>query len=132
MESFMNEEEMEARITEISNEYAQLPQLEHWDLTLYSLEKGDVKVLLKNKLGTIERTIGHKENLDFIADTFDYSPNITPRSKMAQTDSIIGGHFDELGKLIINRKDGTQERFTLKGITKEEAVKKFGLTSPKL
>jgi hypothetical protein len=127
MERFMNEEEMESRLTEISNEYAQLPQLAVWDLTLESTNKGDVKVLLKQGINTIERTIGHKEPLDFISDTFNYPATISPRSKQPCLESIESGHFDEFGKLIVCRKDGTQEKFTLKGITKEDAVKKFGL-----
>jgi hypothetical protein len=121
------EEEMEARINEISNEYAQLPQLAHWDLSLEAIGKGNVKVLLKYKINTIERVIGYKESLDFISDTFNYPDTISPRSKTPQLESVTGGHFDDFGKMIIRRKDGTQEKFTLKGISKEDAAKKFGL-----
>jgi len=105
----MDEQTIEARISEILSEYSTLPQLEKWDLSLEcASKKGDVKVVLTNGKHTIEREIGFKEDLSFIGDTFDYPITFSPRSKMFNLQMVKNAYFNSLGYLEVNHGDSTE------------------------
>ena len=97
------------RIQEISDEYAQLKELDRYDLTLEAVgEHGDVKVTLKKKGATFERTIKYNEPLDFISDSFQYPDVITPNSKDISLKGLKMAYFNEFNKLVVERTDSTE------------------------
>lgn len=97
------------RIQEISDEYAQLKELDRYDLTLEAVgEHGDVKVILKKQGATFERTIKHDESLDFISDSFFYPDTITPHSKDISLHRLRMAYFNEFGNLVVERDDSTE------------------------
>ena len=116
---------METRQHEIISRYAQLPQMESYDLTLESTHgKGDVKVTLKKNGITFERTIKHNEDLSFISETFDYSNVFSPKSKMFSLDGLTNVHFDADGYLIAVHSNST-EKFRVNSDHREEVSKKL-------
>ena len=97
------------RIQEISDEYAQLKELDRYDLTLEAIgDKGDVKVTLKKQGATFERTIKHDESLDFISDTFYYPDTFSHHSKDISLNRLRMAYFNEFGELIVEREDSTE------------------------
>ena len=122
----MEEMEIQHRMAQIINEFSQLKQMDRFDLTLESMGDGVIKVTVVDQIrknDTAERLIKPSEDLSFIPYTFDYPNTITPRTKPFNKEFIESAHIDELGKLVVVHKDST-ERFTLSGISKEEALKK--------
>lgn len=118
--------EIQHRMTQIINEFSQLKQMDRFDLTLESMGDGFVKVTVVDQVrkhDTAERLISPSEDLSFIAYTFDYPNTITPRTKPFMREYIESAYIDELGKLVVVHKDST-EKFTLSGISKEDALKK--------
>lgn len=97
------------RICEIMEEYSQLPQLDRYDLTLEAVgDSGDVKVTLKNKGITFEKTIRREEPLDFVSDTFYYPDTITPNSKDICLKGLKMAYFNEFGRLMVVRDDSEE------------------------
>lgn len=97
------------RIQEISDEYAQLKELDKYDLTLEAVgEHGDVKVTLKKQGATFERTIKHDESLDFISDSFNYPDTYSHHSKDISLNRLRMAYFNEFGKLVVERDDTTE------------------------
>jgi hypothetical protein len=97
------------RIQEISDEYAQLKELDKYDLTLEAIgEHGDVKVTLKKQGATFERTIKHNEPLGFISDTFFYPDTYSHNSKDISLNRLRVAYFNEFGKLVVERDDSTE------------------------
>jgi len=118
---------MKARMDEIISEYAQLPEMEHVDLILQEEgSQGDVLVLLSGMTQggskrTAERVIGFKEDLGWIADTFDYPNTFTPRSKDIALKGLKRAYFNSHGYLVLERDD-TREEFKVKDTQKEEVI----------
>ena len=97
------------RIQEISDEYAQLPQLDKYDLTLEAVgTHGDVKVTLKKQGATFERTIKHNESLEWISDTFQYPDTFSHNSKDISLKGLKMAYFNEFNKLVVERTDSTE------------------------
>jgi hypothetical protein len=128
------EEQIMKRLDEITSEFAQLKQLDHFDLTLEPIgDNGDVNVTLKRGTVTFERLIGYREPLEWISDTFYYPDTFTPQSKDIATTGLQGAYFGKWGDLIIQR-DGTQEILRVKDAQRDEVTailkaklgKKFG------
>lgn len=127
------EEYIMNRINQIMDEYAQLKNLTDYDLTLEAIgNSGDVNITLKKGLITFERTIGYKEPLDFIADTFTYPDTFHPRSKDIALDTLKIAYFNELGRLVVEHDDSTEifkvkdaQREEVKSILKEKLGNKF-------
>lgn len=127
------EEYIMNRINQIMDEYAQLKNLADYDLTLEAVgNSGDVNVTLKKGLVTFERTIGLKEDLSFISDTFSYSDTFHPRSKDIALNTLKIAYFNELGKLVVEHDDSTEvfkvkdaQREEVKSILKEKLGNKF-------
>jgi len=122
----MEEETVMERIDEILQEYAQLPQMVNYNLSLEAVgDKGDVKVSLagKSKGGDalIERVIAHNEPLDFITDTFYYPNTFTPRSRLMSLKGLRMAYFDIDGNLIVEH-DLSTELFKVNSKQKEEVT----------
>jgi hypothetical protein len=115
----MEEKEMENRMSEIQSEYAQLPQLDRFDLSLESRPDGGVSVSLDHGDNKIRRVIAPKEDLSFIGDTFFYPNTFTPRSKMISTDGLREAYFDKYGYLVVVH-DNSTESFKVASHQKEE------------
>jgi hypothetical protein len=110
----MTEQEMETRINEIMDEYALLPQLSEYNLTLEAAgEKGDVKATLQKGGTVFEKTFGITDDLRMISDTFGYGEYITPFSCDISLEGLKRAYFNESGEFITERK-GTTERFKVK------------------
>ena len=114
------EDEIMKRIEDIISEYAQLKHMENFDLSIELVnELGDVNVVIKKDKVTFERTIGHKEYLGWISDTFSYPDTFTPQSKDINAKDLLGVYFGDWGDLIVVKKDST-EIFRVKSSQREE------------
>lgn len=102
------------RMDAITNEFAQLPQIGKFDLSLEAIgTDGTVKAIitgLHRKYDTAERIIAPTEDLSFITGTISYPATITPRSKLPCSNTLKHAHFDIDGYLIVVHEDST-ERF---------------------
>ena len=107
------------RLEDIISEYAQLPQLDKFDLEIESYSNGDVLVQIKRGTVNFKRLIGHNEPLDWIVDTFSYPDTFTPQSKDINTTDLLGAYFGDWGDLIVVKKDST-EIFRVKDSQREE------------
>ena len=109
----MNEEDMiQARMTQIINEFSALPQMDKFDLTLESLGGGEVKVIIKDQIRKgdwAERVISREEDLSFIGHTFNYPNTFTPNSKMFDLHSVRNAHFNSDGYLIVIHDDSMEQ-----------------------
>ncbi len=117
------------RIQEISDQYAELPQLNDYNLSLEAVgEEGDVLATLI-KEGTIritfEKLIKHDDDLGFISDTFSYSDTFTPRSKDFASNKVKMAYFGIYGDLMVEHTDGTLEKFKVKDEQKEAVAEKL-------
>jgi hypothetical protein len=122
------EEHIMNRMQEILDRYAELPQMDRYDLTMEAVgDKGDVSVLLKKGGITIERTIGVNDDLGFIPDTFGYSDTLTPRSRDFATESVKMAYFSIHGDLMVEHTDGTVEKFKVKPAQRDTVVEKLKL-----
>jgi hypothetical protein len=129
----MNEILKQQRIEEIINELAQLQQTAKYDVTLESTgDDGDVKIILTNGVITMEKTIGFKDDISFISETFSYPDIFTPSSRDFHAHSIKTAYFDNYGDLIVEHKDSTEmfkvkkaHREEVKAILRENLGKKF-------
>lgn len=118
----MTENEMETRINQINEEFALLPQMEDYDLTLEAIgEEGDVKVTLRKGQITFEKTFGITDDLDTICDTFGYPETISPRSKDIALNGLEMACFNESNDLVVIRK-GTTEKFKVREHHREEVI----------
>lgn len=118
---------VEERVAQIMHEYAQLPQLNKFNITLEAIDDlGNVEVKLHRGENLMEIMIGAEDDLSFISETFNYSERFTPRSKDIRTDGLKTAHFDELGYLIIEREakgfPSTVERFKVSKEQREEVT----------
>ena len=111
---------MHNRIEEINEELAQLPQMEHCDVTLETVgDKGDVKVTIfasldkEGRSNTVEKVFALHEPLDSIRDIVGYPDTFTPRSKDICLKGLKMAYFDEWNNLIVERDD-TTEKFKVK------------------
>lgn len=124
---------MQERVNEIMQEYSQLPQLVDYDLSLEEVgENGDVKVTLKRGDITFEKTFGFSESLEAIPHTFGYPDKITPRTCDMALNGLKTAYFNELGQLVMVRKDSTEifkvasdQRASVISILKEKLGNKF-------
>lgn len=128
------EEHIMNRINQIMDEYAQLKQLNDFELTLEAVgNSGDVNVLLKKGDFTIERLIGYKEPLDFVGETFGYPNTFHPRSRDIALNSVKSAYFGDYGDLVVNHEDSTEvfkvkdaQRDEVKDLLKEKLGSRFG------
>jgi len=109
----MEEETIMERINEILEEYAQLPQVVNYDLSLEAIgDKGDIRVALVGKSrggnALIERVITPDESLDFISDTFHYPNTFTPRSRLMSLRGLEMVYFDVGNNLIVEHDLSTE------------------------
>jgi len=109
----MEEETIMERINEILEEYAQLPQVVNYDLSLEAIgDKGDIRVALVGKSrggnALIERVITPDESLDFISDTFHYPNTFTPRSRLMSLRGLEMVYFDVSNNLIVEHDLSTE------------------------
>lgn len=118
------EDNIMERMQEITDEYAQLPEMEYCDLTLEAADNGDIKVLITGQSKgneTAERVITAGEDLDFISETFYYPKTITPRSKPISKEGLVCLYYDEFGYLIVERHL-SEERFKVNPDQREEVT----------
>jgi len=109
----MEEGTIMERINEILEEYAQLPQMVNYDLSLEAIgDKGDIRVALVGKSrggnALIERVITPDESLDFISDTFHYPNTFTPRSRLMSLRGLEMVYFDVSNNLIVEHDLSTE------------------------
>ena len=109
----MEEGTIMERINEILEEYAQLPQVVNYDLSLEAIgDKGDIRVALVGKSrggnALIERVITPDESLDFISDTFHYPNTFTPRSRLMSLRGLEMVYFDVGNNLIVEHDLSTE------------------------
>jgi hypothetical protein len=122
------EERIMNRMQEILDQYAELPQMDRYDLTMEAVgDKGDVNVLLKKDGISIEKTIGVNDDLGFISDTFGYPDTITPRSRDFATESVKMAYFSIHGDLMVEHTDGTVEKFKVKPAQRDTIIEKIKL-----
>lgn len=114
------------RMDSITNEFAQLPQIGRFDLSLEAVgTDGTVKVIITGdtrKHDTAERIIHPQEDLSFIKHLFDYPPTFTPRSELFALDGLKSVYFDRDGYLMAVHDDST-ERFKVDPKQREEVIK---------
>lgn len=121
-------DEIQERINQILDEYAQLPQIENCEPPELEVinEKGDIKVTIfgythDGRKKIAEKIIASTDSLEWIADTFNYPDYIGRQSKDIATEGLKMAHFDRDGNLIIVRDDST-EKFKIKEKHREEIV----------
>lgn len=124
----MTEMEIQQRMTTIINEYSQLKQFDHCDLTLEAMDnQGNVKVTIvsvNRPQDKAERIIAPTESLEFITDTFCYPNTYSVRSKDIALTGLKIAYFDHWGDLIVERDD-TTEKFKVKPINKQAVIDKL-------
>lgn len=113
------------RMQEITNEYAQLPQINKFDLSLEAIgDDGTVAVLIQGisrPQDRAERVISPKEDLSFIGHTFTYPNTFHPTSKIFNVDAVKNARFDREGYLVVTHDDST-ERFKVDPKQREEVT----------
>lgn len=116
----MEEQLISARVQEIIDAYAILPQMNDCDLSLEPLENGDVNVEITYKYKTSKeaRAVGrklikYKDSLDFIPDTFNFVPTVGLNSIPISPVGLKKLFFDQLGDLVTIREDHTEEHFRI-------------------
>ena len=121
--------EIQARIDEISEEYAQLPQIGEFDITFDAIDdSGAIQVTLlcvQSHKSKIERLILPEEPLGFISDTLNYHDTLHARSKDIVLDGMKYVYFDGFGRLVLERGDSTVEVFKVKEAYREELSEKL-------
>lgn len=114
------------RMDSITSEFAQLPQIGRFDLSLEAIgTDGTVKATitgLSRKGDTAERVITPREDLSFIKHLFDYPPTFTPRSELFALDGLKSVYFDRDNYLIAVHDDST-ERFKVDPKQREEVTR---------
>ena len=118
----MEEKDIQKRMDDIIVEYAALPQMNTFDLTLeVANENGDIDVTITgedikgdSRVGfRAKKTIPFNDSLDFILDTFSYPNTFGPRSKDIVSTAVRVAYFDKLGYLMVEHDDST-EKFAVK------------------
>lgn len=105
----MTQEEMEARINQINEEYALLPQLKDYDLTLEAVgDSGDVRVVIQRGKIVFEKTFAPTDSLEAISATFGYSEYLTPLSCDIALNRLKMVYFNDLGRVVVERDDSTE------------------------
>ena len=97
------------RIQEISDHYAELPQMDRYDLSLEAVgDNGDVHVTLKKQGVTFEKLIKHNDDLDWISDTFSHPDTFSHHSKDISLNRLKTAYFDVYGRLMVVRDDSVE------------------------
>lgn len=121
----MTEMEILKRMDAITNEFAQLPQIGRYDLSLEAIgTDGTVKATitgLTRKCDTAEKIIHPQEDLSFIKHSFDYPNTFTPHSEIFALDGLKSVYFDRDGYLLAVHDDST-ERFKVDTKQREEVI----------
>jgi len=97
---------------EIINEFSQLKQMDRFDLSLEALGDGFIKVSVVDQhrqSDKAERVISPEESLSFISETFNYPDTFTPRSKDFALESLKMAYFNDIGRLVVEHEDSTEE-----------------------
>lgn len=103
--------EIQRRMSAIMSEFALLPQMERFDLTLESLVGGAIKASVIDKsrpYDSAERIILPTEDLSFIGHTFNYPNTFTPTSKLFNDAELKELYFDPWGYLIVVHDNSTE------------------------
>lgn len=96
---------IEARISEIMEEFSALPELKDWDLTLGSVDDTDtIEVVLKKGECEARRLIKPDEPLDFIADTFYMGDRLTISGCKLLCPDVSRVYFDHAGRIRIEHE----------------------------
>jgi hypothetical protein len=121
----LSEMEILKRMDAINCEFAQIPQIENFDLTLEAVgTDGTVKATIRGlhrKGDCAEKVISPKEDLSFIGHTLNYPNTFHPGSKMFCIDTVKEAHFDRDGYLIVTHDDST-EKFKVDPKHKDEVA----------
>jgi len=114
------------RIQEILESFSTLPQMNYCDLSLESMENGDVLATVsyqykssKNVKHIGKRLIKYNDSLDFIADSFDFPPTYCLNSPPISPIGLKEIFFDLYGDLVTRREDHTEERFRVNPKSRE-------------
>lgn len=122
----LSEMEILKRMDAITNEFAQLPQIGDFDISLEAIgDDGTIKVTitgLSRKGDTAEKIIHPQENLSFIGHTFVYPNTFTPRSDMFALNGLKNVFFNKDGYLITIRDGGTEEQLKVSSSHKKEVT----------
>jgi len=130
------QEVIEARISEIMEEFSALPELRGWDLTLQSVDDTDtIEIILRKEMCESRRLVAPDESLDFIADTFYMGDRLTISGCRALCPNASKVYFDYAGRVRIEHegkfgsvellKTTPEHRERLAELLREKFGKKF-------
>jgi hypothetical protein len=120
MSTNKNEDFIRKRMMDIITEYAQLKEMDKYNLTLEAIDNhGDVKVSFERKGNHFVKTIKSTDDLSFINDTFFKDNYISISSPTIDQSSVKSASFDMFGNLILTHNDDSAESLRLKYKDKE-------------
>jgi hypothetical protein len=124
----MTEMEIQERISQINEEYAQLKELINCEPPIFEAigESGDIKVTIvgyckDGRKMSAEKVIKHNESLDWISDTFSYPAHIGLHSKDIALNGLECAYFDKFGYLMVEH-DLSTEKYTIKPEEKRQEI----------